>query len=191
VTRVIAGTAGGRELRTPAGRGTRPTSDRVREALFSALEARDALSGARVLDLYAGSGALGLEAASRGAAEVTLVESDRAAASVIRDNAARLGLQVSVLPQTVSSALGGAARPVDLVFLDPPYDLPEESLGADLAVLVSRGWLAEHALVVVERSKRSAEPTWPAGLEPERMKKYGETVVWYAIHEEPAATNPG
>ena len=191
MTRVIAGTAGGRELRTPAGRGTRPTSDRVREALFSALEARDALSGARVMDLYAGSGALGLESASRGAAEVTLVESDRAAASVIRNNAARLGLRVSVLPVTVTSALGGAARPLDLVLLDPPYDLSEESLGADLAALVSRGWLAEHALVVVERSKRSAEPTWPAGLEPKRGKKYGETVVWYAIHEEPAATSPG
>lgn len=190
MTRVIAGTAGGRELRTPAGRGTRPTSDRVREALFSALEARDALSGARVLDLYAGSGALGLEAASRGAAEVTLVESDRSAASVIRDNAARLGLRASVLPVTVASALGGTARPLDLVFLDPPYDLSEEALAADLAALVSRGWLEEHALVVVERSKRSAEPSWPEGLEPERLKKYGETVIWYAIRREPAPTNP-
>lgn len=190
MTRVIAGTAGGRELRTPAGRGTRPTSDRVREALFSALEARDALSGARVLDLYAGSGALGLEAASRGAAEVTLVESDRSAASVIRDNAARLGLRASVLPVTVASALGGTARPLDLVFLDPPYDLSEEALAADLAALVSHGWLEEHALVVVERSKRSAEPSWPEGLEPERLKKYGETVIWYAIRREPAPTNP-
>lgn len=190
MTRVIAGTAGGRELHTPAGRGTRPTSDRVREALFSALEARDALSGARVMDLYAGSGALGLESASRGAAEVTLVESDRAAASVIRNNAARLGLRVSVLPVTVTSALGGAARPLDLVLLDPPYDLSEESLGADLAALVSRGWLADHALVVVERSKRSAEPTWPDGLAPERVKTYGETVLWYAIHEGSGATDP-
>ena len=141
------------------------------------------------MDLYAGSGALGLESASRGAAEVTLVESDRAAAAVIRDNVARLGLRASVLPVTVASALGGAARPVDLVFLDPPYDLPEESLGADLAALVARGWLGEHALVVVERSRRSAEPAWPEGLEPERMRKYGETVVWYAIHEGPAATD--
>lgn len=188
MTRLIAGTAGGRELRTPSGRGTRPTSDRVREALFSSLEARDALSGARVMDLYAGSGALGLEAASRGAAEVTLVESDRAAASVIRDNAARLGLRASVLPVTVTSALAGAARPLDLVFLDPPYDLSEETLGADLSSLVSRGWLVGDALVVVERSKRSAEPTWPDGLVAERMKKYGETVIWYAVHEESPAT---
>lgn len=180
MTRIIAGTAGGRELRTPSGRGTRPTSDRVREALFSALDARDALSGARVMDLYAGSGALGLESASRGAAEVTLVESDRAAASVIRDNAARLGLRATVLPVAVSSALAGTARPLDLVFIDPPYDLSEEALAGDLEALATRGWLADGALVVVERSKRSAEPTWPDGLEPERLKKYGETVIWYA-----------
>jgi 16S rRNA (guanine966-N2)-methyltransferase len=189
VTRIIAGTAGGRELRTPTGRGTRPTSDRVREALFSSLEARDALSGARVMDLYAGSGALGLEAASRGAVEVTLVESDRAAASVIRENASRLGLRACVLPVTVGSALTGVSRPLDLVFLDPPYDLSEESLAADLASLVSRGWLVDDALVVVERSKRSAEPTWPEGLVAERVKKYGETVIWYAIHEGPPATD--
>ncbi len=181
MTRIIAGTAGGRELRTPPGRGTRPTSDRVREALFSALEARDALSGARVMDLYAGSGALGLESASRGAAEVTLVESDRAAAAVIRDNAGRLGLRATVLPVSVSSALAGTPRELDLVFLDPPYDLAEEALTGDLAALVARGWLADGALVVVERSKRSAEPTWPEGLEPERLKKYGETVLWYAV----------
>lgn len=182
VTRIIAGTAGGRELRTPPGRGTRPTSDRVREALFSALQARDALAGARVMDLYAGSGALGLESASRGAADVTLVESDRSAAAVIRDNAGRLGLKATVLATTVSSALAGTARELDLVFLDPPYDLTEKALAADLGTLVARGWLAQDALVVVERSKRSAEPTWPEGLEPERVKKYGETVIWYAIH---------
>jgi len=181
VTRIIAGTAGGRELRTPSGRGTRPTSDRVREALFSALEARGAVAGARVMDLYAGSGALGLESASRGAAEVTLVESDRAAASVIRDNAGRLGLRVTVLPTSVSSALAGSAHPLDLVFLDPPYDLAETALGSDLEALVGRGWLGEDALVVVERSKRSPEPTWPEGLEPERRKAYGETVLWYAV----------
>ncbi|WP_353950672.1 16S rRNA (guanine(966)-N(2))-methyltransferase RsmD [Knoellia sp. S7-12] len=182
MTRIIAGTAGGRELKTPPGRGTRPTSDRVREALFSALEARDALTGARVMDLYAGSGALGLEAASRGAADVILVESDRTAAAVIRDNAGRLGLRVTVVPVTVTSALAGAPQERDLVFLDPPYDLTEEALAVDLAALVTRGWLAEDALVVIERSKRSAEPTWPEGLEPERLKKYGETVIWYATH---------
>ncbi|WP_040883992.1 16S rRNA (guanine(966)-N(2))-methyltransferase RsmD [Janibacter sp. HTCC2649] len=182
MTRIIAGTAGGRELKTPPGKGTRPTSDRVREALFSALQARDALSGARVIDLYAGSGALGLESASRGAGEVTLVESDRTAAGVIRDNAGRLGLKATVLPVTVASALAGTPRELDLVFLDPPYDLSEEALAADLEALATRSWLADGALVVIERSKRSAEPTWPKGLEPERLKKYGETVIWYATH---------
>ena len=182
MTRIIAGIAGGRELKTPQGRATRPTSDRVREALFSALEARDALSGARVLDLYAGSGALGLESASRGAVEVTLVESDRTAAAVIRENAARLGLRATVIATAVSSALAGAPSEHDLVFLDPPYDLTEEALAANLSALVTGGWLADAALVVVERSKRSAEPTWPDGLEPERLKKYGETVIWYATN---------
>ncbi|EAP97700.1 hypothetical protein JNB_19558 [Janibacter sp. HTCC2649] len=154
----------------------------MREALFSALQARDALSGARVIDLYAGSGALGLESASRGAGEVTLVESDRTAAGVIRDNAGRLGLKATVLPVTVASALAGTPRELDLVFLDPPYDLSEEALAADLEALATRSWLADGALVVIERSKRSAEPTWPKGLEPERLKKYGETVIWYATH---------
>lgn len=186
MTRIIAGTAGGRELRTPPGRGTRPTSDRVREAVFSALESRDALAGARVMDLYAGSGALGLEAASRGASEAVLVESDRQAAAVIRENAARLGLRATVLPMSVHSALAGPPRESDLVFIDPPYDLSEEALAGDLAALVTRGWLSEDALVVVERSKRSAEPTWPEGLEPERQKKYGETVIWYATPVPPA-----
>ena len=91
-------------------------------------------------------------------------------------------MRATVLPMTVSAALAGAPRELDLVFLDPPYDLAEETLATDLATLVARGWLADEALVVVERSKRSAEPTWPEGLEPERVKKYGETVIWFAIH---------
>ncbi|PRY63247.1 16S rRNA (guanine966-N2)-methyltransferase [Knoellia remsis] len=195
MTRIIAGTAGGRALKTPGGRGTRPTSDRVREALFSALDARDAVAGARVLDLYAGSGALGLEAASRGASEVTLVEHDRSAAALIRTNAAALGLRATVLATTVSAALGGAGTPArerssgalggartayDLVLLDPPYDLPEDALATDLATLADRGWLADDALVLVERSKRSPEPAWPDGLEPERRKAHGDTVIWWA-----------
>ena len=114
--------------------------------------------------------------------EVTLVESDRTAAAVIRENAARLGLRATVIATTVSSALAGAPSEHDLVFLDPPYDLTEEALAADLFGLVARGWLGQDALVVIERSKRSAEPTWPEGLEPERVKKYGETVIWYATN---------
>ena len=181
MTRIIAGAAGGRTLRTPPGRGTRPTSDRVREALYSALEARQAIAGAAVLDLYAGSGALGLEAASRGAASVLLVEADRRAAGVVRANAAALGLPgVQVAARTVRAALAGQpATPVDLALLDPPYDLAESELAADLADLAAR-WLAPDALVVVERSSRSPEPTWPAGLEREAKRRYGETTLWWA-----------
>ena len=142
MTRIIAGPLGGRTLRTPPGSGTRPTSDRVREALFSALDARGAVAGARVLDLYAGSGALGVDAALARAA--------------------------------------GEPEQVDLVFIDPPYDVDEDALGAVLARLAS-GWLGPEALVVVERSKRSPEPTWPDGLERDgKPRKYGETTIWLA-----------
>jgi 16S rRNA (guanine966-N2)-methyltransferase len=182
VTRIISGRAGGQRLQTPSGAGTRPTSDRVREALFSRLEHLEVLTGARVLDLYAGSGALGLEAASRGAADVVLVESDRAAAAVARRNAVRLGIpESSVLATTVQRALASppAARR-SLVFLDPPYDLDEDALAADLTALVERGWLTQDALVVVERSSRSPEPRWPEAMIPEGERRYGETRIWFA-----------
>ena len=186
MTRIIAGTAGGRTLRTPPGSGTRPTSDRVREAVFSALDARDAVHGARVLDLYAGSGALGLEAASRGAASVVLVESDRRAADVIAANARDLGLRgVRVVRTTVSAHLSGDPGPdavADLVLVDPPYDVDEPTLAAVLERLAA-GWLAPDALLVVERSSRSPEPTWPLGVgRAAKPRKYGETTVWFATH---------
>lgn len=184
MTRIIAGTAGGRTLRTPPGSGTRPTSDRVREALFSALEARDVLHGARVLDLYAGSGALGLEAASRGATSVVLVESDRRAAAVVLANARSLGMtHARVVTATVATALAAdpaVGEAADLAFVDPPYDLSEDALAAVLDRL-GAGWLAEGGLVVVERSSRSPEPRWPAGLEPVgKPRRYGETTLWWA-----------
>ncbi|WP_030527939.1 16S rRNA (guanine(966)-N(2))-methyltransferase RsmD [Phycicoccus jejuensis] len=184
MTRIIAGTHGGRTLRTPPGAGTRPTSDRVREALFSALEARGAVRGAHVLDLYAGSGALGLEAVSRGARSCVLVESDRRAATVIAANVASLALRgVRVVPTTVASALAGepgAEGPADLVLLDPPYDVGEDALASVLERLAD-GWLGDDGLVVVERSSRSPEPAWPTGLERVgKPRKYGETTVWLA-----------
>ncbi len=182
VTRIISGQAGGRRLRTPAGGGTRPTSDRVREALFSALESRDAVQGAHVMDLYAGSGALGLEAASRGAASVLLVESDRGAIGVIRANIADVGAAgARVQAGTVEAALDRTPTlAYDLVLADPPYDVDEASLAAVLDLLLTREWLSPDALVVVERSSRSPEPSWPAGLTLEARKDYGETVLWYA-----------
>lgn len=184
----MAGTAGGRTLRVPA-RGTRPTSDRVREALFSRLEHAGVLDGARVLDLYAGSGALGLEAASRGAAEVVLVESARAAAQVCRQNAATLGLAgVHVVAEKVMTHLRRppTGRGVDLAFLDPPYDLPEDDLAEALAALVPH--LAPDAAVVVERDARTPEPTWPPGLVRSTDRRYGETVLWFAAAADTAAT---
>lgn len=190
MTRIISGTAGGRRIATPPGSSTRPTSDRVREALFSRLEHQEVIADAAVLDLYAGSGALGLEAASRGARQVLLVESQAAAAKTIRANIAVIGHPgVTVRAETVERALSssppGGIR-YDLVFIDPPYDVTEEALAAVLAALVGHEWLSDEATVVVERSSRSPEPTWPAGLDAFGDKKYGETRIWFAEPVEPA-----
>lgn len=191
MTRIIGGVAGGRRLRTPTGQQTRPTSDRVREALFSAIESRlGSLHGLRFLDLYAGSGAVGLEAASRGAEVVTAVESDRRTARLVAENASALGLPVEVLGQSVATVLAGHPRaPYDVVFLDPPYPLTEELLAADLQALVAHDWVADGTLVVVERSGRSVEPTWPAGLGGSKRKKYGETALWY-VSADSGETSP-
>jgi len=187
MTRIIAGRAGGRRLQTPRGEQTRPTSDRVREALFSAVEAwAGSLHDLRFLDLYAGSGAVGLEAWSRGVAAVTLVESDRRTAELIRGNARSVGCDAAeVFARSVASVLAEPARAsYDVVFADPPYPLAEEAVATDLGLLVAHDWLAPGALVVVERSRRSPEPRWPAGMTPlpgkRRLKKYGETYLWLA-----------
>lgn len=188
MTRIIGGVAGGRRLQTPSGDQTRPTSDRVREALFSSLESwAGSFAGLRVLDLYAGSGALGLEAWSRGAAAVTLVESDRRTAALVAANARTLGCRVAdVVASPVAAALSRPpGAPYDLVLADPPYPLGDEAVAADLAALVEHGWLAPGALVVVERSRRSPEPAWPTGLEPGRQRRYGETTLWYGHAAEP------
>lgn len=181
MTRVVAGTAGGRTLRVPP-KGTRPTSDRVREALFSRLEHLGAVDGARVLDLFAGSGALGIEAASRGATAVTLVDSARAATDVCRRNVATLGLAgVQVVTQRAERFVQAPpVAPWDLVLVDPPYELGDVELAAVLDGLAAPGALADDAVVVVERSSRSAEPTWPAGIDRTDRRAYGETVVWFA-----------
>jgi 16S rRNA (guanine966-N2)-methyltransferase len=184
VTRVVAGTAGGRRLHVPPGRDTRPTSDRVREALFSRLEHQGLLDGTRVLDLYAGSGALGLEAASRGAREVVLVEEARTAVAAIRRNIAQTGLAgCSVVAGRVERVLGQpASEAFDLVLADPPYPLDDESLGVVLDLLVERGWVADGAAVVVERASRSPEPAWPSALVRVADRAYGETRLWFAEH---------
>jgi 16S rRNA (guanine966-N2)-methyltransferase len=182
MTRIIGGAAGGRRLRTPTGVNTRPTSDRVREAMFSTIDAAfGSIAGLRFLDLYAGSGAVGLEARSRGAGVVTLVEHDRRTASLIRDNVKAVGLSnVEVVTATVGRTLTHPPRaPYDIVFLDPPYAVPTGAVLDALKALLANDWLAEEALVVVERSTRDGELPWPEGYRVGRSKKYGETTLWY------------
>ena len=197
MTRIIAGAAGGRRLAVPAGRGTRPTSDRAREGLFATILAiRGPLDGARALDLYAGSGAVGLEALSRGASEVILVEADARAARVIRGNIEALRLPgARLVAGTVDRVLArgpGGQQPRDLVFADPPYAVSDAEVRQALAALRERGWLAAGALVVVERATRAGPFTWPAGYTPDRSRGYGEATFWYglAAGAGPAATSP-
>jgi 16S rRNA (guanine(966)-N(2))-methyltransferase RsmD len=183
MSRIIAGTYGGRRLSTPDGTDTRPTSDRVREALFSSLDAANVLYGRRFLDLFAGSGAVGLEAASRGAAHVLLVESDPRAARALRANVTALKAEsvVTISAGRVSSTLSGGpiGGQYDVVFADPPYALAEEEITAMMRDLIAREWLAPGGLVIIERSKRSPEPSWVDGITGDRSRRYGETVLWY------------
>lgn len=189
VTRIIGGVARGRRLRTPTGTSTRPTSDRVREALFSALESEfGTIAGLHVLDLFAGSGAVGLEARSRGAVAVTLVESDRPTAAVIRSNAEALGLDAVDVRTTTAERWIDAHTPeagedesarFDVVYVDPPYALPTHQVAGMLSRLVASGRLADDAIVVVERPRRGEGWSWPDGLEPLRAKRYGETMLFY------------
>jgi len=200
--RIVAGAAGGRRLTVPRGRDTRPTSERVREALFAALVSdRGGLAGDAVLDLFAGSGALGLEALSRGAATAVLVERDPTAAATARANIDALGLPgASVVATAVArylarapvpaataataaapiiaptTAAGRRGAPADVVFADPPYALPEPEVGAMLAALAG-GWLRAGASIVVERAVRSPAPAWPPGCEPGRVRTYGDTAI--------------
>lgn len=193
MSRIIAGVAGGLSLTSVPGTATRPTTDRVKESLFSRLEHWDALAGARVLDLFAGSGALGLEALSRGAERALLIDAAEPAVRVARQNAATVNKAIGgnaaqagqkgtrgarVLRGKAPGVLDGLRDVWDLVFLDPPYPMGEEELAGILAAVEPR--LSEDAVVVVERSSRSPEPTWPAGLAPLSDKKFGETRLWYA-----------
>lgn len=191
MTRIVAGALGGQTLKSVPGDATRPTTDRVKEALFSRLESYEAIQGARVLDLFAGSGSLGAEAASRGARSVLLVELAPKAAAVCQANAGivnkglksevvlvRKGNVDTVLDSFAPVPGGSQGRSWDLVFMDPPYPLTDEELAGTLqrlSVLLEQG-----ATVVVERSARSAEPQWPAAMTRFAEKKYGETRLWFA-----------
>ncbi|PRC41791.1 16S rRNA (guanine(966)-N(2))-methyltransferase RsmD [Mycobacterium sp. ITM-2017-0098] len=182
MTRIVAGALGGRRIAVPqqkSGRGTRPTTDRVREALFNVLTARIDFAGIRVLDLYAGSGALGLEALSRGAAAALFVESDARAVSVIEQNIAALGVRgTAVRRGTVTSVLAaGATRPVDLVLADPPYEVDDEQVAEVITALGTAGWTAAGTVAVVERPASASEIDWPAGWSAWKSRRYGDTRV--------------
>lgn len=192
MTRIVGGAARGRRLRVPD-TGTRPTSDRAREAVFSSLESlRGPWAGAVVLDLYAGSGALGLEALSRGAVHVDLVESDRVAATVLEANGAAVegadGVRGAAQVHAITvqrwlarhaRSLDGErpdARPYDVVFCDPPYTAPSDEVAGVLSGLI--GALADGAVLVVERPHRGASWVWPPGLVALRDRAYGEAHLW-------------
>jgi 16S rRNA (guanine966-N2)-methyltransferase len=190
VARVIAGEAGGRRLAVPAGRDTRPTSDRAREGLFATVTSiLGSLAGARVLDLYAGSGAVGLEALSRGAGHVLLVESGARAARVIQQNIEAIGLAgAEVITDRVERVLARGPAPAggryDMVFADPPYALADREVSAMLSLVAGAGpenlaWLAPGALVIVERATRSGPVRWPEGIAADRARRYGEATFWY------------
>jgi 16S rRNA (guanine966-N2)-methyltransferase len=179
--RITGGRFRSRPLRAPRGRETRPTSDRVREALFGILAAAGAVGGARVLDLYAGTGALALEALSRGAARAVLVEASREALAALRANVAALGVQgeALVVAADVRGAVARLARrgPFDLVLADPPWALVDAGEAGDvLAGLAGRGAFAPAATLVLEHAARSAPPAIP-GLVRAGTRRYGDTAL--------------
>ncbi len=190
MSRIVAGSRKGRRLQTPTGASTRPTTDRVREALFSALASwagtaaqppAEALAGLAFVDLYAGSGAIGLEAASRGAAPVLLVESDARTAALARRNVAALALGAAVRTTPVETlARLRADQAYDVAFADPPYALAHDRLDGVVADLVGNGWLVPDGLLVLERSSRTPGPTWPGVVADTWVRSYGETVLHFA-----------
>jgi 16S rRNA (guanine966-N2)-methyltransferase len=186
MTRVIAGQARGRPLAVPKGRTTRPTGDRVREAMFAAAGSiLGSFDGLRVLDLYAGSGAAGLEALSRGASRALFVETDARSAATVRANIGAVAIDGAQLAQDrverlLARGLPAGEPPYDVAFADPPYALPGDELTAVLATAATRGWLAPGALVIVERASRSEPLCWPDGFSPLQSRRYGEAMLWYA-----------
>jgi 16S rRNA (guanine966-N2)-methyltransferase len=182
MTRIIAGTFKGRRLATPSGDRTRPTSDRVREALFNSLAPGGGLDGLRFADLFAGSGAVGIEALSRGAERALFVESHVPTAKLLRRNLTDLGVAdaADVVTGQVERALATPpTEPFDIVFADPPYAAADDAIRRLLELLVDNDWLASDADVVVERAGRDAAVPWPEGLAEARIRRYGTTALCY------------
>jgi 16S rRNA (guanine966-N2)-methyltransferase len=192
-SRIIAGSRRGQRIAMPSGERTRPTSDRVREALFSAIAAwlgtsaepaERSLGSLAFCDLYAGSGAVGLEAASRGASPVLLVERDPRTARVARGNAEALGLSVEIATTSVEQVLRRPpAQPFDVVFADPPYELDTSTVSTQLEQLVTNRWVGADSLIVVERSRRSPDVVWPLAAAQRWNRAYGETVLCFGSLE--------
>ncbi len=188
----MAGTRRGQKLIMPSHRRTRPTSDRVREAAFSLIAdwagtageaAETMLARFSFLDLFGGSGAVACEAASRGAGPVVCVERDKGTAAIARRNAEDADLDVRVVTSSVEQFLAADPVPFDVVWLDPPYTIPNHTVDAVVARVVSDGWLADDGLVVVERSSRVVPPDWPEQLPSRRARRYGETTLYLASKE--------
>ncbi|PLA37480.1 16S rRNA (guanine(966)-N(2))-methyltransferase RsmD [Corynebacterium coyleae] len=190
MNRIISGEARGRKIKVPPA-GTRPTSDRAREGLFSSLQVRFGFVGKHVLDLFAGSGALGLEAASRGAAEVVLVESDPEAAKIIEYNAGVVKHPNVHIHQMKASTYVASApkKHFDMVLADPPYELADEAVAEMVEAL--KPALADGAVVVVERHRESPETAWPAEFTPtgQKLKRriYGIARMDMAVYADPEA----
>ncbi|ABD12958.1 N6-adenine-specific methylase [Frankia casuarinae] len=183
MTRIISGTAGGRRLVVPPGTTTRPTSERAREGLFNTLSTCLDLRGARIADLYAGSGAVGLEALSRGATHALLVDRDPVVIRTLRRNVTALGLSGAKIAQAAVERVvqNTSDNPYDVVFLDPPYAMRDSELGEVLSKLLAAAWLTADGVCVVERSHRSGPVAWPDGLCALRDRRYGEGALWYGI----------
>lgn len=180
MTRIVGGRLSGRRLVTPTGADTRPTAEKVRAAVANSLAAAGAIDGATVLDLYAGSGALGLELASRGAARVVLVERARTAQAAIRSNIATLGTTgVTMFAGEAASFAATPGEAFDIVLADPPYAEPAQAIEGVLRALVTSGRLRPHADLVIERSARDGAVAWPEPLAEVRTRRYGDTLVCY------------
>jgi 16S rRNA (guanine966-N2)-methyltransferase len=193
MSRIIAGSHRGRRITMPDTDKTRPTTDRVREALFSAitswagtsaLPTGESLKDIAFCDLFAGSGAVGLEAASRGAAPVLLVEANKRTAEMTKKNVSSLGLSAQVLVQRVEQLVRQQASVTfDVVFADPPYDLDQVSVETVIAAIVEQRWVASDGLIILERSRRRSEVHWPAGFDAAWSRRYGETVLLFSAPE--------
>lgn len=180
MTRIVGGRWSGRRLTAPSGAATRPTSEKVRAAVANALSASGGLDGASVLDLYAGTGALGLELASRGAARVVFVEHARAAQAAIRANIAALSAtDMTVFPGDAASFAATAGERFDVIVADPPYAEPAEALAEVLRLLRDSGRIAAGADIVIERPARDGEFTWPDPSWAARSRRYGDTLICY------------